>query len=245
MAVSCLMGALAGGAVVADVQNPESAAQTARDGPIPVVDRFLDAADIPLVSYRAVRHLHAAARNERMRATLTAVTSLDPDGVFDFDVLEETGSGLIRSKVLRAALDAERRAHASDERARGALTRRNYEFAPGETTVGGIVRVGIRPRREDTMLVEGSILLTPDLADLLQIEGRLVKRPSFWTRRVDVVRHYARVAGVRVPVAMESTAEVLLAGRSTFTMRYEYEAVNGLRLTPPDAPALQGAGTGQ
>jgi hypothetical protein len=38
--------------------------------------------------------------------------------------------------------------------------------------------VEIRPRRKDTMLIEGSILLT-ETADLVRIEGLLVKRPSF------------------------------------------------------------------
>ena len=62
---------------------------------------------------------------------------------------------------------------------------------------------------------------------MLQVEGTLVKRPSFWTRRVDVVRRYARVSGVRVPIEMRSTADVLIAGKSTFTMSYNYEMING------------------
>jgi hypothetical protein len=190
------------------------------------VDRFLEATDTPLVSYRALRHLEAASRNGRMRASLTAMTTLDPDHGFRFEILEESGSGLIRSKVLRGALEAEQRARRSGEISRSALSRLNYEFSQPEVTEPGFVRVGIRPRRSDTMLVVGSILLTDDQADLVSVEGRLVKRPSFWTRRVDVVRRYARLAGVRVPVSMESTAEVLLAGRSTFSMRYEYQAIN-------------------
>lgn len=36
-----------------------------------------------------------------------------------------------------------------------------------------------------------------------------------------------RVEGVRVPMAMESTADVLIAGRSTFAMTYDYQSVNG------------------
>jgi len=59
------------------------------------------------------------------------------------------------------------------------------------------------------------------------VEGLLVKRPSFWTRRVEVVRRYARVGGVRLPVSMESTAQVLVVGTSTFSMTYEYESING------------------
>jgi hypothetical protein len=194
--------------------------------PAPHVDRFLEAADTPLVSYRAIRHLEAAARNGRTKASLTAMTSLDPEHGFQFEVLEESGSGMIRSKVLRGALEAEQRARRSGEMGRSALTRLNYEFGEPETTHPGFVRVGIRPRRSDTMLVVGSILLTDEEADLVSVEGRLIKRPSFWTRRVDVVRRYARLAGVRVPVSMESTAEVLIVGRSTFSMRYEYQSIN-------------------
>jgi len=69
--------------------------------------------------------------------------------------------------------------------------------------------------------------------DLTRIEGRLSKTPSFWTRRVDVVRRYERLAGVRVPVSIESVAHVLIAGRSTFKMTYEYETINGHRVGSP------------
>jgi hypothetical protein len=58
------------------------------------------------------------------------------------------------------------------------------------------------------------------------LEGRLVKSPSFWVRRVEIVRRYERVAGVRMPVALESAANLLIGGRSTFRMTYEYESVN-------------------
>lgn len=241
MAVSCLAVMLAGGLVISRAQEAgPTPGNEAQPHAFPHVDRFLDAVDTPLVSYRAIRRLEAASRNGKMKASLTARTTLDPERGFQFEVLEETGSGLIRSKVLHAALEAERRARNSGELARGALSRTNYEFGQAEAAELGFVRVGIKPRRSDTMLVVGSILLTDDNADLVSIEGRLVKRPSFWTRRVDVVRRYARIAGVRVPVSMESKAEVLIAGRSTFSMQYEYEAINevaGLDVSPmPQTP---------
>jgi hypothetical protein len=230
MAMSCLLCALALAGFNSRAQEPVAGAT--RSDSLTHVERFLNATDTPLVSYRAVRHLEAAARNGSMRATLTAITSLDPEAGFQFEVVEESGSGVIRNKVLRAALEAERRARNSTDRERGALSRMNYVFGPAAVIEPGLVRVEIQPRRDDTLLIDGSILLTEEQADLVRIEGRLVKRPSFWTRRVEVVRHYARVDGVRVPVSMESTAEVLLVGRSTFSMRYEYEAINTVRPRP-------------
>jgi hypothetical protein len=108
-----------------------------------------------------------------------------------------------------------------------ALNLQNYEFKRGEHDDGGLVRVGIRPKRRAPMLVEGSIFLTESDADLVRVEGSLVKRPSFWTRRVDVVRRYARIAGVRVPISMTSRADVLLVGQSSFSMDYRYLEING------------------
>jgi len=83
------------------------------------------------------------------------------------------------------------------------------------------------------LLVEGAIFVQPSDGELSRIEGRLSKTPSFWTRRVDVVRRYQRMAGVRVPVEIESVAHVLIAGRSTFKMTYEYQTINGQHVGDP------------
>jgi hypothetical protein len=84
-------------------------------------------------------------------------------------------------------------------------------------------------------LVDGLVTVTAD-ADIIRVEGRLAKSPSFWTRRVDVVRHYGRVEGVRVPLGMESTAEVRVVGTSMFRMTSTYLEVNGVPATPAAAP---------
>ena len=46
------------------------------------------------------------------------------------------------------------------------------------------------------LLVDGTIYLNPDNGELVRMEGRLAKSPSFWTRRVEIVRWYRRIAGV-------------------------------------------------
>jgi hypothetical protein len=51
-----------------------------------------------------------------------------------------------------------------------------------------------------------------------------------------VDRRYARVAGVRVPVSMTSTAQVLVVGESTFSMAYSYLAINGNPVVDPRVP---------
>jgi hypothetical protein len=181
--------------------------------------------DVPLVQYRARRHLEAATRGGRMRATLDAVTSLD-NGRFAFDVESESGSSLIRSHVLRAALETEARNQTPDLRAQSAMSTDNYDFVAVERTAGE-PRLDVVPRRRHEMLLRGSLFFDPQSGDLVRIEGEPSKRPSFWTRQVHIVREYQRIGGVRVPVAMRSTADVLMTGESTFAMTYEYATING------------------
>ena len=94
----------------------------------------------------------------------------------------------------------------------------------------GLAAIGLTPRRQDVLLIEGSILVTPENGELKRIQGRLSKTPSIWTRRVDITRRYERMAGVRVPVSIESVASVPIAGRSSFKMTYQYQTINGQRV---------------
>jgi hypothetical protein len=172
-----------------------------------------------------------------MRASLSALTWFDAASGFSYEILSESGSGVIRSKVLHAALAAEQKATRSSESGKAALTEANYEFTAGSADTDGLVRVGLRPRRDDPMLIKGTVVLDPESADLLRVEGTLIKRPSFWTRRVHVTRSYTRLLGVRVPISMASQADVLMVGSSTFSMTYDYSSVNGLEVgaSVPDA----------
>jgi hypothetical protein len=88
-----------------------------------------------------------------------------------------------------------------------------------------------------TRWVVGAILVEPDSADLLRIEGRLAKSPSFWTRRVEIYRAYQRIGGVRVPTRVTSRASLRLFGASTLEMTYEYEEINGQPAALPVSPA--------
>lgn len=76
------------------------------------------------------------------------------------------------------------------------------------------------------MLVDGRAVLDEG-GDLLRVEGKLSKNPSFWTSLVNIVRRYARIGGVRVPVATETRAKVKFVGTAQLEVLYDYQSVNG------------------
>lgn len=113
------------------------------------------------------------------------------------------------------------------------MTRANYMFEATGGQQDGLTAFTVKPLRKDSLLVAGSIYVNQDDGELVQLEGRLIKPPSFWTRRVDIVRWYRRFAGIRLPVALESVANLRIAGESTFRVTYDYEIVNGQRVGSP------------
>jgi len=184
----------------------------------------LSRAEQPLRSYSAFRRMHAYSEDQKHEAWMEAWTELK-NGQFSYTIVSETGSEAIRARVLRAVLAREQDMVSKGETGRADLTAENYEFTEAGRDETGARVVQIKPRRADVMLVDGRAVLS-DSGDLLRVEGKLSKNPSFWTSLVNIVRHYARVGGVRVPVATETTAKVKFVGNSQLDVFYDYETVN-------------------
>lgn len=232
-----LLGWGAGGLAASAASHPD-ASTNGRDGTLAdPVQRFLSSPATPLTSYRALRRISATNKRFKKDGWLTVWTELDPRHGFRYTIAEEGGSEYIRKRVLRRLLEGEREAVRAGEPEKAALTTANYRFGV-EDDDGTVMRLKIVPLRADGLLVSGTVTAASDSGDLLSIEGRLAKNPSFWVNRVDVKRRYGRIGGIRVPLEVVSTAYVKIAGTSELTMTYRYESINGQGTTgqPIDAP---------
>ncbi len=206
-------------------------------GGVSMLQRFLARGDSPTVEYRALRHMEAENAHFGQRAWMDVWTEFDNTHGLRYEIAGEGGSGYIRNKVMRAALDAEQKMWLAKEPQKASFNHDNYTFENSIVGSDGLTEVSVKPRRKDVLLVEGAIFLEPDDAAIARIEGRLSKAPSFWTRKVEVVRSYQQMSGVRVPVSIESVAHILIAGRSTFKMTYQYETINGQKVGSPQPHA--------
>jgi hypothetical protein len=225
--IRALSAALCAAAALVSVHAAPPAGSSA---PSPVLDRFLSLIDPTVVEYGALRHLEAQNDRFNSSAWMDVWTETDREGRFTYRIVAQGGSSYIRSKVFLPTLEAERRMCESSDADRGALNAANYVFEDRLEEKDGLAWLTLKPRRKDVVLVDGSLFLNPEDGDLVRIEGRLAKSPSMWTRRVDIVRSFRRFAGIRMPVALESVATLMVAGKSTFRMTYDYETVNGQRV---------------
>lgn len=178
------------------------------------------------VAVRATRHLEAGTASGRHRGWMEVETSVAPGGAFRWSVLHEGGSERTRDKVFRAILDAEGNAWRSGEHEAAAISPANYQFITAGPAADGYTRIHLKPRRADSRLVSGTLTVSADGSPLV-LEGRLAKSPSFWVKSVTVMKRYARVGGIALPVVIESLADVKMLGKSSFSMRYRYLEVNG------------------
>lgn len=185
--------------------------------------------ETPVKSYRAFRRMHAANEKFNQEGWVDCWTSLDDSG-FRYEIVAERGSDYIREKVLKTLLRREQELIAGGNAGRADINEANYDFADGMTpqkSAGGERVVILKPKRKDVLLVIGKMVINDNGTELLRVEGRLSKNPSFWTSLVDVVREFARLDGVRVPISTDTVAKLKFAGTSRMDVRYDYETING------------------
>jgi hypothetical protein len=183
----------------------------------------------PVKQYRAFRRMHAANERFNQEGWVDCWTELDERG-FRYDIVSERGSDYIREKILKTLLRREQELFAAGSAARAEISDVNYDFAESaeaRDAGSGERTVFLKPKRKDVLLVDGRMVINQDGTELLRVEGRLSKNPSFWTSLVDIVREFARVDGVRVPISTDTVAKLKLAGTSRMDVRYHYQTING------------------
>jgi hypothetical protein len=183
------------------------------------------------VTLRATRHLEAGSVSGKHRGWMDVETIVNASGAFTYNVIDEGGSDRTREKVFKSLLKEEAQAARGGGHSDGALSRDNYEFVPLGVN-NGLLRLELKPRRNDPKLVRGTLTVNADGHPVL-LEGKLAKSPSFWVRSVTVLKRYSRFGDVSLPVSLESLADVRIVGKSTFSMRYRYSLVNGRRVGQP------------
>ena len=187
------------------------------------IRRFLEQDDTQH-PYRATRRLEAT--NGGRSGRVDVLTEYSPRTGFQYDVMEEEGSGAI-TKALRAVLDGEREMIAKGQSARSSLDAANYTFQPDGIDADGLANILLSPRRKQRELVAGRMFLAPEEGRLVRLQGQLAKNPSFWITNVEVLWSYDRIDAAIVPVSLKSNAQVRFLGPATMHMTYRYSEIDG------------------
>jgi len=134
-----------------------------------------------------------------------------------FKAVRFTGDNFVKSNVILRLLQSEVNHVEKDDPALSAITPANYKFSYKGTTQleGHVVHVyQLKPRQKRAALFKGRIFLDAYTASIIRAEGRLVKSPSLFIKKVEFVQDYADINSFTFPVHMHSEAQARIVGRA-------------------------------
>jgi hypothetical protein len=160
-------------------------------------------------------------------AALEVVAHYQAPETKSFNVVSQSGSKLIQSKVFQKLLESEQEAAHGENRSQTALTADNYKFTllgSRPSPYGGCYRLGVEPRRENKFLYRGEICVNAEDFAVESIDAEPAKNPSFWIKRTRIEHRYRKIGQFWLPASNQSVTNVRLGGTATLNILYsDYE----------------------
>ena len=155
------------------------------------------------------------------KAELRAIRRLEPEGKPHYQILEIVGDQTVKDQLIFRYLKSD--AKAGDIPAGTiAITPANYKFKyTGARNIAGVMTYSfsIKPRKKRTGLIRGELWLDGQSGAVVREAGYLVKSPSIFVKRINVIRQ----TGVRNGRPEERTTQLSidtrLVGRAELTIR--------------------------
>ena len=195
-----------------------------------ILERMVQADNGRLASfagYSGVRHYRFQNKKSGKTAEMTVRMSCGTDGVKTFEVVSESGSGFVRSHILRKMIDAETKSSQKGDRKESRIIPENYDFrlVGTETSDGRDSYVlEINPKKPTKFSIRGRIWVDAEDFAIARVEGQPAKNPSFWIRSVKVEQRYARTGQFWLPALNHSVAQARIFGATEVVIEYsEYK----------------------
>ncbi len=140
-----------------------------------------------------------------------------------FDVVSESGSKLLQSKVLSKLLESEQEAAHADNQRQTSLTPDNYSFTllgSRPSPYGGCYRLAVEPKRDNKIQYRGEICVNAADFAVESIDAEPAKNPSFWIKKTRIEHRYQKVGQFWFPLSNKSVTNVRMGGTATLNIDY-------------------------
>lgn len=176
-----------------------------------------------LEQYEVTRDYLVINKRWNKRAAMKVRVTFQKPDEKRFEVISESGSGLIRGQVFKRLMKTEEEGMRRDSRKDNRIDATNYIFTLIREDVirnRACYVIGVKPRRKDELLFEGRIYVDKEDFAVVRMEGSPAKKPSFWTTDIDFVREYQKLGDFWLPMSDESLTKVRVFGRTDLTVQY-------------------------
>jgi len=194
-----------------------------------------------LASYSATTVIHAQLPDMSQQGEFELQKQYSSPRTLAFKAVSFTGDNFVKSNVIVRLLQAEVDHVQKDDPAQSAITPANYHFSYKGTAQldGRQVHVyQVKPHHKRAGLFKGHVYLDAYTGSMVRAEGRMVKSPSFFVKKIEFVQDYADISDFTLPVHIHSEAKARLVGRTivdVYDRDYQPVAVDD---TKSPGPAL-------
>jgi hypothetical protein len=187
-----------------------------------------------LEHYTAEReyHLKYTGFPHSLEASMDVQVTCDTAGTKSFRIVQESGSKLLRERVLRKLLESEEEALKDPERT--ALTTANYNFDLVETESGTEGSAAaptyvftVDPKHDSKFLYRGKIWVDGADFAVKRVQAEPAKNPSFWISKTSIAHTYTKIGQFWLPHHNQTETKVRFGGVAALTIDY-----TGFQLDP-------------
>jgi len=135
----------------------------------------------------------------------------------EFSPLRWSGDSFVKTNVIVRLLQSEVDHVHRREQSQTAISSVNYKFSYKGSSLINDVPVYIyevKPHKKRVGLFKGKIYLDAATGELVRAQGRIVKSPSFFIKKVDFIQDYAHVNGFTLPLHLHSEAQTRIIGKA-------------------------------
>ena len=137
--------------------------------------------------------------------------------VLEFAPLRSSGDSFVKSNVIVRLLQSEVDHVHRREQSQTAVSSANYKFNyKGSSLINGapVYVYEVKPHKKRVGLFKGKIYLDAASGELVRAQGRIVKSPSFFIKKIDFIQDYAHVNGFTLPLHLHSEAQTRIIGKA-------------------------------
>ena len=180
-----------------------------------------------IAAYTVNEHYALYRNNDETHsaAEMMVKTTYRRDSGKSYEILSQSGSQVLRSLVLYAILDNEKRINQPGVREGSWITSANYDLklrpgGPRQIDGRDCLLLDITPRRKQTYLIDGTIWVDAKDGSIVQLQGITSKSPSFVSGPSKVMRQYASIDGFSEAIHVRAESESGFFGKTIVKIDY-------------------------
>jgi len=181
-----------------------------------VLQRYLTASETQRSAMHGIRSdvdIDAKLPKLKKEGRLHALRSISKVGQVTYHMLGFSGDNTIKKDVIARYLTAEVQAQGNGQDLSIAPANYKFKFRGLQDHDGQRVYVfNVSPRKKEVGLFKGEIWLDPATCMPLREQGRFVKNPSIFFKRMEFVRTYDIQDGVSRPLHIDSVVQTRIVG---------------------------------